>query len=318
MGEMLFVPPRGGIKPGLTFGYVDVPKILTAETRPFLDQLTRASYNTQKQIRKGREIDINTHDEVIVAGGVKTKVRLFLPEGEGPFPIMLYCHGGGFAIRDVDCFDYIGRYIAKTSPAVVVMPDYLLAPEHNYPTQLNQCFDTLIWARSNANVFNVNAKWDIVAGDSAGGNLSAAICLKCRDEGIVQPAKQILIYPVVDSTLTPQRESERIYGTGYNLDYQHLLSYNNAYSTNPFDPYVSPLLASDHHGLAECLMISAECDVLIDQGLEYLKCLKDSNVPFSYKIFHGMPHDFLFFAYDESYQAYDMICQEVNRISRGN
>lgn len=318
MGDMLFAPPRGGIKPGLTFGYVDVPEVLTAATRPFLDKLTQASYDTQQRIRGGREIDIDTRDVVIVAGGVETKVRLFLPDGEGPFPIMLYCHGGGFAIRDVDCFDYIGRYLAKNSPSVVVMPEYLLAPENIFPAQFNQCFDTLLWARSNADNLKANASWDTVAGDSAGGNLSAAICLKCRDEGIVQPAKQILIYPLVDATLAPQRESEKIYGTGYNLDYQHLLSYNNAYATNPAHPYVSPLLASDHHGLAECFMISAECDVLIDQGLEYLKRLKDSNVPISYQVFRGMPHDFLFFAYDESYQAYNMICQEVKRLSQSS
>lgn len=315
-GKMLAVPPRGGIKPGLTFGYVDVPAALTPETRPFLDSLTEASLALQKRIRKGREVEIPTRDVLIEAGGLPTRVRLFLPEGQGPFPLLLYSHGGGFAIRDVECFDYIGRVLAQGAEAVVVMPDYALAPEHPYPTQLNQCYDTLLWARKHAAEWNARATWDVVAGDSAGGNLSTAICLRCLHDAIRVPALQVLAYPVVDMRAGEPRESEMLYGTGYNLDYKHLLSYNAAYATPAqwLDPLVSPLLAPDLRGLPPCKALLAECDVLIDQALEYLKRLQDADVQVEYRIFRGMPHDFLFFDYEESYSAYAWISERVRAL----
>ena len=313
-GKMLVTPPRGGIKAGLTFGYVDVPNALTPETRPFLNTLTQASLALQQRIRKGREVDIPTRDVTVIAGGFETKVRLFLPEGPGPFPLVLYSHGGGFAIRDVDCFDYIGRYLAKAADAVVVMPDYLLAPEHPFPTQLEQCYATLLWARKHAAEFHASDGWDVVAGDSAGGNLSTAICLKCLSEGVRVPALQVLAYPVVDMRVGKPRESEERYGTGYNLDYQHVLSYNAAYASpeQQTNPFVSPLLAPSLRGMPPCLMVSAECDVLIDQGMEYLQRLKDAGVSIEYRIFEGMPHDFLFFDYPESYEAYELISRRIS------
>lgn len=316
MQEKYYVqPPRGGLKPGLSFGYVDVPQHLTPDKRPFLDSLTKASLEVQQQIRKGREIDIPTRDVWIDANGRKTTLRLFLPQGEGPFPLVLYCHGGGFAIRNVDCFDYIGRYLAKNGPAVVVMPEYALAPEHPFPTQLEQCCGALRWARAHAQELCADEMRDVVAGDSAGGNLSAAICLKFRDEGLRQPAMQILAYPVTDAVEGCGRESERLYATGYNLDYQHLLAYNEAYASAKQRelPYVSPLRAKTLNHLAPCYMISAECDILIDQGLAYLQRLKEAGVPTGLRIFRGMPHDFLFFDYDESYEAYDLMCRLIEK-----
>jgi acetyl esterase len=317
-GKMLVTPPRGGIREGLTFGYVDVPKAITPDTRPFLDSLTQASLELQQRIRKGREVALPTRDVTIEAGGLPTKVRLFLPEGPGPFPLVLYSHGGGFAIRDVECFDYIGRYLANAAQAVVVMPDYALAPEHPFPTQLEQCYDTLLWARSHAAELCARETWDTVAGDSAGGNLSAAICLKCLIEGVRVPAMQILAYPVVDMRQGALRESEERYGTGYNLDYQHLLAYNAAYATpdQRCSPLASPLLAPSLRGMPPCLMVSAECDVLIDQGMEFLQRLKDDGVRIEYRIFTGMPHDFLFFDYPESYEAYELIAGKIRDTRR--
>lgn len=316
MRNMLITPPRGHLREGLKFGYVDVPERLTPQVRPFLDSLTAASLDLQREIRKGREIEIKNEDVELELGGVKTKMRVFIPDGTGPFPIALYCHGGGFAIRDVDCFDYIGRYLAKNAPAVVFMPEYVLTPEYVFPMQLTQCFDALNWARDNASRYGGDAARDMVLGDSAGGNLAAAICLMCRDRKIRQPAMQLLIYPLVDCTQSEMRESDRLYGEGFNLDYKHLLSYNEAYASTEVakEPYASPLLAQDHSNLAECFMISAECDILIDQGMEYLYALNASGVKVDYRIFEGMPHDFLFFAFDESYAAYDLICAHLREM----
>lgn len=316
--KMLVTPLRGDLKEGLSFGYVDVPRTLTPETRPFLDSLTQHSLALQQRIRKSREVDLPTRNVTINAGGFQTNVRLFTPEGSGPFPLVLYSHGGGFAIRNVDCFDYIGRYLAKTAHAVVIMPDYALAPENPFPTQLSQCYATLLWARQHALELGVCEECDVVVGDSAGGNLSTAICLKCMSEAVRVPALQILAYPVLDLREGALRESEERYGTGYNLDYQHLLSYNAAYATQDQrqNPLVSPLLAPNLRGMPPCLMVLAECDILIDQGMEYLQRLKEADVKIKYQIVRGMPHDFLFFDYPESYEAYELIGKQIREIRR--
>lgn len=303
---MIETPKRGKLREGLSFGYVDVPETITPEGRPFLDTLTEASLALQKRIRRGKEIAIKTED-VIVDG---LRVRVYIPDTNGPKPMAMYYHGGGFTIRDVECYDYIGRYLAFYSGAVLFMPDYDLCPERKFPVQLEQAYAALLWARGQG-PFTA----DFVIGDSAGGNLAAAVSLLCRDRGQKVPRGQILAYPCLDMRIDVERESVLLYGKGYNLDAKHLVSYDKAYVDELSDlenPYASPLLASSLTGLPPCLMLSAECDVLVDQGMEYLKRLKDAGVPVRYKIFRGVPHDFLFFDYPESYAAYEMICRFIH------
>ena len=314
--HMIMEPPRGGLKEGLQFGYVDVPAVMTEKDRPFLNELTANSMNLQREIRK-EEIDgLQVLNTVFAGGGRETKVRVYIPDKKEKeeFPLLMYYHGGGFAIRDLDCFDYIHRYLAKNGKAVVVGVEYDLSPEAKFPVAVEQCFDGLVWAREHAEEWGADRKNDIVAGDSAGGNLSTVISLMCRDRGLSVPGKQILIYPAVDQALLERRESERLYGTGYNLDFQHMVSYGKAYVKDDDDlvnPYVSPLFAEDVSNLPKAYLIHAECDILLDQGLEYAERLKEAGVEVTYRIFQGMPHDFLFFAFPESYEAYDLICQWI-------
>ena len=152
------------------------------------------------------------------------------------------------------------------------MPDYALAPEHPYPTQLNQCYDTLLWARKHAAEWNARATWDAVAGDSAGGNLSTAICLRCLREGNRVPALQVLAYPVVDMRVGEPRESEMLYGTGYNLDYKHLLSYNAAYATPAqwLDPLVSPLAPTNGYKGIGLAAVYTQDNMKVTFGARYL------------------------------------------------
>lgn len=315
--DMLVQPSRGRLKEGLSFGYVDVPKRMTAADRPFLDHLTDESLKLQQRIRKGKEIDIATQDTTYLSSGKQIKLRVFIPDGNGPFPIVLYYHGGGFALRDIECFDYIGRYIAQKSNAVVFMPEYSLSPENKFPTAMEECYDALLWAREYADRYNGNANMDVVTGDSAGGNASIVVSMMCRDRGVRTPRKMIPAYPVVDQSGLIDRESQRLYGQNYNLDFAHMISYGKAYVKNDADllnPYCSPLFAKSLAGLQPCTMILAECDILIDQGLEFAKRLIDAGVEFKYKIFTGMPHDFLFYGFEESYEAYDLICSEIVKL----
>lgn len=312
--QMITEPPRGGLKEGLSFGYVDVPAVMTREDRPFLDELTKNSLDLQREIRTEKITGVRVIRTTFPSGGKEVEARIYIPEEEGEYPLLMYYHGGGFAIRDLDCFDYIHRYLAKNGKAVVVGVEYDLSPEAKFPTAAKQCFDGLRWARSNAEKWGADAERDIVAGDSAGGNLSTVVSLMCRDQGIRVPTKQILIYPAVDQALQDMRESEKLYGTGYNLDFKHMVSYGKAYVEKEEDllnPYVSPLFAEDVSGLPKAYFIDAECDILLDQGLEYAGRLKEAGVETEYRIFEGMPHDFLFFAFPESYEAYDLICKWI-------
>jgi len=315
--EMLIQPSRGGLKEGVSFGYVDVPQNMTDADRPFLDHLTDESLKLQQRIRKGKEIVVKTHDTTYLSNGKQKKIRIFIPDANEPCPVILYYHGGGFAIRDIECYDYIGRYIAAKSKAVVFMPEYSLSPENKFPTAVEECYDALLWARENAGRYNGDADNDIVIGDSAGGNAAIVVSMMCRDRGVRIPKKMIPVYPVVDQTGLIDRESQHIYGKNYNLDYAHMISYSKAYVRSDTDlshKYCSPLFAESVAGLPSCMMIMAECDILIDQGLEFAKRLVDAGIEFDYRVFKGMPHDFLFYGFDESYEAYDLICDAIKKL----
>lgn len=305
------------MKEGLSFGYVDVPQKMTEADRPFLDKLTDESLKLQQRIRKGKEIYIETQDTTFLSRGKEIKLRIFTPEGNGPSPIVLYYHGGGFALRNIECFDYIGRYIAAKGKAVVFMPEYSLSPENKFPIAVEECYDALLWARKNADRYKGDADRDIVTGDSAGGNASIVVSMMCRDRSMRVPKKQILAYPVVDQSELIDRESQNIYGRNYNLDYAHMLSYGKAYVKDDADllnPYCSPLFAESLTGMPSCTIILAECDILIDQALEFAKRLVDADIELDYKLFRGMPHDFLFYGFEESYEAYDLICGEIGKL----
>ena len=311
---MIEAPERGGLNPGLHFGYVDVPAEIRVEDRPFLDTLTAASLALQKEIRT--EIPTDTLDVRVPTSRGEIPARVYLPDGDGPFPLVMHYHGGGFAIRDIPCFDWLSRRYCSGANAVVVTIEYDLAPERRFPTQAEQAYDALLWARAHAAEWGADPARDVVIGDSAGGNLSLVVSLMCRDRGQRVPARMIPCYPVVDTRPDVLRESDELYGTGYNLDYKHLLAYNKAYASaeDAENPYVSPLLAKDFAGLPPCRMVSAQCDILLDSGLECAKRLKDAGIDLQYRIFKGVPHDFLFYGFPESYAAYELICGWIREV----
>ena len=311
--KMIETVERGQMNAGLTFGYVDVPKVITEKHRPFLNELTAASLALQQEIRE--ELHTETRDVEIPCEYGNIKARVYIPEGEGPFPLILHYHGGGFAIRDIECFEFISQYYCIHTPAVIVTPEYDLAPEKKFPTQVEQCYAALLWARAHAEEYQANPEKDVVTGDSAGGNLSTVISMMCRDRGVRMPKLQILAYPVVDNRIGMNRESEKLYGEHYNLDLKHMESYTLAYvekEEDIYNPYASPLLAESLEDLPPCKIIFAQCDCLVDQGMEYVMRLKEAGVPVEYVVYKGVPHDFMFYGFPESYAAYEQVCKWIN------
>jgi acetyl esterase len=216
--------------------------------------------------------DVASEDvEVPTRDGATIRVRVYRPVG-ATAPL-LYAHGGGFAIGGLASCDHICRRLAVEADAVVVSVEYRLAPERPFPGPLQDCEDALDWLLSQG--------WDnarlVVAGDSAGGNLAAALALRLRDRG-TPLAGQLLIYPAVDMTSSSQ--GVRGY-RGIGLTAAECVKCAELYvgDGDPTDPYASPLLAPDLSRLAPALVVTVEHDPLHDEGCAYAARLREAGVP---------------------------------------
>ena len=221
-------------------------------------------------------------------------IRVYTPAAEGPFPCLVYFHGGGWVLCDLDTHDAVCRAISKRAGAVVVAVDYRLSPEHKFPAAVEDCYAATEWVAANAARLGVDPRRIAVGGDSAGGNLSTVMCLKSRDEGGPALALQVLVYPVTNlaSFDTP---SYREFAEGYYLTRAEMEWFRGHYLARIEDaqsPYASPLLAPDLHGLPPALVITAECDTLRDEGEAYARRLADAGVEVACTRYGGMIHPF--------------------------
>ncbi|WXG44912.1 MAG: alpha/beta hydrolase [Promethearchaeati archaeon SRVP18_Atabeyarchaeia-1] len=221
-------------------------------------------------------------------------VRVYTPEGKGPFPVFVYYHGGGFVIGNVPQSDNFCRGVANRAACVVVSVEYRLAPEHKYPAAVDDSYTTTKWVSKNADRINGDPHRIAVGGDSAGGNLAAVVSLKARDEGEKFPIYQVLIYPATDLTGT-STVSRNEFAEGYFLTKADMLWFGEQYfkkGQDPRVPYASPLLAPDVDKLPPALIITAGFDPLRDEGEAYGERLKKAGVPAKVSRYAGMIHGF--------------------------
>jgi acetyl esterase len=280
------------------------PEIMTVENR---DRLDLASIENMKALHADMPIHMDINDLHISKANIP--IRIYKPQEDGVLPVVVYYHGGGWAKGNIETHDYICRYIAKGSNSIVVSVGYRLAPEYKFPIGLEDCYDALVWVKKNAGTFNGDPSRIAVAGDSAGGNLATVVCLLAKERQGPSILKQVLIYPNTDVSDTSQGSYKR-YEKGYNLERRQVESFNRYYVNNENEwtnPYVSPLLAKDVSGLPPALIILSECDVLVDEGLKYVKKLKDAGVTVEYHVYKGMPHGFIGHTYQKSFEALDKI-----------
>lgn len=216
-------------------------------------------------------------EEVIKADGEKIPLRIYRPEGTGPFPVVLFIHGGGWVAGNLDTHDNLARYLCKNGEGIIVSVGYQNSPEGKFPAPLEQCYDALVWATK----LESNGKL-LVAGDSAGGNLSAALALLARDRSGPAIHGQILINPPPDLRCREHNDQADIYCWMVNM-------YVNQ-EEDRFHPYASPLLAKDHRGLPSALILIAELDMLREDGLAYATVLKDAGVPVEVYCQRGVDH----------------------------
>ena len=235
-------------------------------------------------------------------------VRVFTPEADGPVPIMMYFHGGGYVKGGLDETDAFCRRLARTTGNVVVSVDYRLAPEHPYPAALGDAYRCSLWAYQNAGALGGTEDSFGVCGESAGGNLAAVICLLARSGQEIEISRQILLQPVVDFTLSfpsiGMPASECLVPREDLAWY-----YEEYYSGDTRDFRVSPIFADDLSGLPPALIITAEHDTLRDEGKAYADRLESSGVTTQYSCYNGMIHGFLQMAglVDEAQAAIDEI-----------
>jgi len=221
-------------------------------------------------------------------------IRIYTPQGRGPFPILVYFHGGGWVICNLDTHDSVCRSLANGASCIVVSVDYRLAPEHKFPAAVDDAYAATQWVADSANLINGDSARITVGGDSAGGNLAAVVSLMAREKGGPSLVYQVLIYPVTNVS-SFDTNSYREHGEGYILTKDSMEYYRGHYIGHEEElqnPYASPLLAQELSGLPPALVITAEFDVLTDEAEAFANRLKQAGVPVTYTCYEGMIHAF--------------------------
>jgi acetyl esterase len=219
-------------------------------------------------------------------------VRLYRPGSDGPLPVVVYFHGGGFVIGDIATHDAICHRLAAGVPALVVSVDYRLAPEHPFPAAVEDCDAATGWVSAHAVELGADPARLAVAGDSAGGNLATVVARHARDRGGPPVAFQLLIYPGIDMTRSFPSHSEN--GEGYLLDTDTMTWFLGNYlaDADPRHPDASPIFAEDLSNLPPALVLTAEFDPLRDEGETYAQRLREAGVVATTSRYDGMIHAF--------------------------
>ncbi|EXF96062.1 esterase [Pseudomonas fluorescens HK44] len=232
-------------------------------------------------------------ETIIGSAGHEIRLRMLSPSAV-PNGIIVYCHGGGWCLMGIEDYDSLGRFLAEETGCTVILVDYRLAPEHPYPAAIDDVWTALVWADENRFALGGSIHCPLlVMGDSAGGNLAAVVAQKAGLAGKPQLAQQVLVYPVVQpdtngqSYLNPQNQG-LLGKLSMEWFWDHYLTDVQARHT----PQASPLLAADLSGLPPTLLITAEHDVLCDEGLAYALKLQAAGIEVQWRQFTGQMHGF--------------------------
>ncbi|TAK83225.1 MAG: alpha/beta hydrolase [Betaproteobacteria bacterium] len=246
--------------------------------------------------------------------GNKVAVRAYRPVLGETLPALVFFHGGGWVIGDLDTHDVVCRQLALGARCAVFSIDYRLAPEEPFPAGVEDCFFATRYIHSNAKKLSVDPARIALGGDSAGGNLAAVVALMARDAGGPPLAYQLLIYPATDQRC--QFASHERNGQGYLLTKDAIGFFRSAYLPNPKDYTdwrASPLLAQSHASLPPAFVLTAGYDPLVDEGRAYAERLAKCGVETAYREYSDMVHGFVLFggAVDTANAAIADCCQRL-------
>ena len=220
-------------------------------------------------------------------------IRIYTPAGSGPFPVILYIHGGGWVIANLDTYDGSARALTNAAQAVLVSTHYRQAPEHKFPAAHDDTWAAYEWVLKNAKSFNGDASRVALAGESAGGNMAAAIALMARDRKVQMPVHQLLIYPVTNHAFdTPSYQenatAKPLGKAGMKWFFGHYLKS----AADGDNPRVSMLRATNLKGLPPATIITAQIDPLRSESEMYGKKLREAGVDVHHQHYDGVTHEF--------------------------
>ncbi|MEV0678780.1 alpha/beta hydrolase [Actinosynnema sp. NPDC050436] len=223
------------------------------------------------------------------------RVRLYLPGVEGPVPLFVWMHGGGWTVGGIEENELVNRRVCRDARVAVASVEYRLAPEDPYPAAPDDCYAALTWLAGNAHRYGVDASRIAVGGESAGGNLATVLCLCSRDRGGPRIAAQVLVCPVTAHPADKGLPSYADCADGFGMSADAMRFFFHQYPSSPRDlddPYLLPSRSKDLTGLPPALVLTAEYDVLRSEGEQYADRLARAGVPTTYKQYDGQIHGF--------------------------
>lgn len=254
----------------------------------------RAAFLAARATKGDPEYIAKVEDRQIPGPAGKLPVRIYTPDGRGPFPLLVYFHGGGWVIGNFDTVDASCRSLANLAGCIVVSVDYRLAPEHKFPAAVDDSYAAACWTALNAASFHGDPKRLAVGGESAGANLAAVVALMAQERGAPSLAFQLLLYPVTNYAFDTPSHKEN--GEGYFLSSEMMAWFWRHYLRNETDgdnPLASPLRAKHLRGVASAAIYTAEFDPLRDEGAAYAARLREAGVTVEYKCCEGLIHGFM-------------------------
>jgi acetyl esterase len=254
--------------------------------------LVREGFAAMAGLAEGPEVSRVEMREADGPAG-KIRVRIYAPAGDAPKPGLVFFHGGGFVVCDLESHDATCRELANGADCVVVSVEYRLAPEAKFPAAPEDCYAATQWVSREADELGIDVTRIAVAGDSAGGNLAAVVALMSRDRGGPSLIHQLLIYPVTDNRFDTTSYKDN--GNGYFLSANMMRWFWHHYLESEADgenPLASPLRAGDLSGLPPATVLTAEYDPLRDEGRAYAKRLEEAGVATTYTNYPGVFHGF--------------------------
>jgi len=255
----------------------------------------RAQMEATARARTAEPLPVARVEERAVPGPAgNIRLRLYWPDAAAPVPAIVYYHGGGHVIGSLDTHDFIARNLCAGAAALVASVDYRMGPEHRFPAAVEDSLTALEWVAGNALSLGADTTRLGVHGDSAGANLAAVVALMARDQGGPELRLQSLVYPVVDYGCTGA--SYEKYATGCGILTKGAMHWFRDHylrrTEDALDWRVSPLRAASFAGVAPAIVVTAECDVLHDEGQRYAEALRGAGVAVEYREYAGMIHAF--------------------------
>jgi len=255
----------------------------------------RAQMEATAQSRKAEPLPVDRVEERMIPGPAgNIRLRLYWPKRAVPVPAIVYFHGGGHVIGSLDTHDLIARNLCAGAEALVASVDYRMGPEHRFPAAVEDSFAALEWVHRNAESLGADPDRVGVHGDSAGANLAAVAALLARDAGGPKLRLQSLVYPVADYNLVGDSYERYARDCGL-LTKAAMVWFRDHYLREPADAddwRASPIKAASFAGVAPAIVVTAQCDVLHDEGQRYAEALRRAGVPVEYQEYPGMIHGF--------------------------